>query len=346
MPDKTIARPLGIGFAGCGRISTSHLDAIARLPETVRLVATCDPLLPSAERAAEPAGARAFTDYAELLACNGVDAVMIASPNALHFDMTMQAIAAGKHVLCEKPLAETGAEAASLAEAAERAGVVLAVGHTFRHCDPVRELMRRMPDFGRLLAVEISQCFFWDGPQAPWWAERTPDQGLILSLYAPHALDFVQLVMGADDPVRVHAEAARHQSGWQAEDEAMMLLAYPGRRMASVHISYNQPYLIDRRTLYFDKGVAEIRDGEWLRWNGDVLVEPPEGRIRDAHHMGGRDLSGFFIGQIEEFVLAIEGRPSRSTTGQDAARLINLIDKVRAEVRANSVDAIDPPIAG
>jgi len=62
--------------------------------------------------------------------------------------------------------------------------------------------------------------------------------------------------------------------------------------------------------------------------------------------MGGRDLSGFFIGQIVEFVLAIEGRPSRSTTGHDAARLINLIDRVRAEVRANSVDAIDPPIAG
>lgn len=346
MSEPSTSRPIGIGFAGCGRISKSHLDAIARLPETVRLVATCDPQAQSAKAAAAPAGARAFTDYADMLACQGVEAVMIASPNAYHFDMTMQAIAAGKHVLCEKPLAESGAEARQLADAAEAAGVVMAVGHTFRHGEPVRELMRRMPEFGKLLNIEISQCFFWDGPQAPWWATRTPEEGLILSLYAPHALDFVQLVMGKDDPVRIHAEAARHQSGWQAEDEAMMLLAYPGRRMASVHISYNQPYLMDRRTIYFDKGVAEIRDGEWLTWNGKTLVEPPAGRVQDRHSMGGRDLSGFFIGQIEEFVLAIEGKPSRSTTGHDAARLIELIDKVRAEVRRNSADAIDPPVEG
>ena len=344
MSDDVSPRPIGIALAGCGRISGSHLEAIAALPGELRLVGTCDPVLAVAEQAAARFSAAACTDFADLLALDGVDAVLIASPNALHFEQTMQAIEAGKHVLVEKPLAETGAEARALAEAADRTGVVMAVGHAFRHGDPIRELLRRMPEFGKLLCVELSQCFFWDGPQAPWWADRTPDEGLILSLYAPHALDFVQLVMGADDPLRIHAEGARHQSGWQAEDEAMLLLAYPGRRMASIHISYNQPYLTDRRTLYFDKGVAEIRDGEWLIWNGETLVEPPAGRVIDARRMGGRDLSGFFINQLIEFIAATRSQPNRSPTGHDAARLIDLIDKVRAEVRRNSAGAIDPPL--
>ncbi len=342
MPDT----PLRIGLAGCGRISGSHLAAIKALPDLVTLVATCDPVAAAAEKAAEPFGAAAMTDYDAMLAMDGLDAVLIASPNALHFEQAGKAIAAGKHLLVEKPLSETGEEARQLARNAEAAGVTMAVGHTFRHGEAVRELVRRMPDFGKLLALEVSQCVLWDGPQAPWWADRTPEEGLILSLFAPHPLDFVQLIMGADDPLRVHAEAARHQSGWQAEDEAMIMMAYPNRRMVTVHISYNQPYLTDRRTLYFDRGVAEVRDGEWLYWNGEMLVEPPEGMVTDPSKMGGRDLSHYFTNQITEFVKAVNGQPSASTTGYDAARLIETLDRVRASVRANSADAIDPPVEG
>lgn len=110
--------------------------------------------------------------------------------------MTMAALKAGKHVLVEKPAAETGEDALALAREAEARGLVLAVGHTFRHNEAVRQVEARMPSLGRLLSLEVSMCVRWDGPQAPWWAERKAQDGLILSLFAPHALDFVQLVMG------------------------------------------------------------------------------------------------------------------------------------------------------
>ncbi|MGV3510796.1 MAG: Gfo/Idh/MocA family protein [Novosphingobium sp.] len=338
-------RPLKIAMIGCGRISLSHLDAIAARPQDATVVAVFDSDVYLARKAAARFGASAFTSLDDVLAIAEVDAVLLATPNHLHAVQALAALRAGKHVLVEKPAAETGEDALALAREAETRGLVLAVGHTFRHNEAVRQVEARLQSLGRLLSLEVSMCVRWDGPQAPWWAERKAEDGLILSLFAPHALDFVQLVMGADDPVRVYAEAARLQSGWQGEDEAMIVMAYPGRRMASVHISYNQPTVQDRKTLYFDTGILEIEHGEILRWNDEVIVMPPPGVLGDPRKLGGRSLSHYFEDQIAEFAKAVRGGPHRMPTGYDAARLIVLIDRVRASARANSAaDSIDPPL--
>ena len=336
--------PIGAVLAGCGRISASHLQAIAAQPANWKLIAAVDPHPERAAAAAAPFGALAFTDLSEALALPGVEAAILCSPNTAHAAQAIAALQSGKHVLVEKPLAESGAEARALAAEAEARGLQLAAGHTFRHGPAVRYLQDHWDTFGNLRAVEVSQCVFWDGPQAPWWAERTPDEGLIISLFAPHQLDFIQLAMGHEAPLRVHAEGARHQDGWQGEDEALILLAYPGRRMASLHISYNQQPIHDRKVLFFDKGVLEIRDAETLLWNGKVCVTPAAGSITDAGRMGGRDLSHYFRTQLGEFAQAIRGQPHRCAKGTEAAGVIELIDRVRASIRTNSREAIDPPL--
>lgn len=338
--------PLGIALVGCGRISAAHLAAIAAQPETLRLIATVDHGIERAKAAAAPFGAAAFATLDEALALPQVEAVIVCSPNAAHVGHARTALEAGRHVLVEKPLAETSAEAGELADMADARGLALVAGHTFRHGPAVRYLQDHMAEFGRLRAVEVSQCVFWDGPQAPWWAERTPEQGLILAMFAPHPLDFIQLVMGADDPMRVHAEGARHQDGWQAEDEVMAMMAYPDRRMVSLHISYNQQPVHDRKVLFFDNGVLEIVDSETLLWNGEARVSPATGTMDAPGRMGGRDLSFYFRTQLDEFAKAARGLPHRCATGRDAARLMALIERVLASVRENSADAIDPrPVA-
>lgn len=334
--------PLSLALVGCGRISGAHLEAVAAVPEQVRLAAVVDPDLARAQAAGAPFGASAYDTMEPVLADPAIDAVLIASPNALHADQALAALRAGKHVLVEKPAAETAAQAAALSAEAKERGLILLAGHTFRHNAAVRHLVDNFASFGKLLSLQVTWCVRWNGPQAPWWAERTPEEGLILSLFAPHALDFVQLVMGADDPLRIHAEAARHQTGWQGEDEAMILLAYPGRRMAQVHISYNQPHVLDRKTLFFDKGVAEILHGEILTWNGKVVVDAAPGVIADPHAMGGRTYAHYFKDQLADFAAAIGGARPRSATAGEVARLIALLDAVKASVRTNSAEAIDP----
>ena len=102
---------IGLLLVGCGRISAAHLSAVAELDPAFRLVATVDPDLTAAQSAAGPFGASAFADMADALDQPGIDAVLIASPNGMHFEQAKAAIEAGKHVLVEKPLAETGAQA-------------------------------------------------------------------------------------------------------------------------------------------------------------------------------------------------------------------------------------------
>ncbi|WP_310532294.1 Gfo/Idh/MocA family oxidoreductase [Novosphingobium sp.] len=336
----------GVVLVGCGRISASHLRAIAELPEDYRLIATVDRDIGRADEAAAPFGAMALASLDHALALPGVTCVILCTPNGDHAQQAMASLKAGKHVLVEKPLAETGEQARALATEAQRQDLVLAAGHTFRHCAPVNYLLDHVAELGRLRAVEVSSCVFWDGPQAPWWAERTPEEGLIVSLFAPHSLDFIQLAMGDVAPTRVHAEGARHQSGWQGEDEAMIVLAYPGRRMATLHLSYNQLPIHDRKVLFFEKGVMEIIHGETLLWNGAPVIVPPPGMVTDPGRMGGRDLAHYFRGQLAEFAKAMRREGHRCPSGAEAALGIELLDRVRASLRANSAEEIDPPPKG
>ncbi len=325
---------MGIALVGCGRISASHLAAIAALPALCRLVAVVDPDAARAAAVAGQYGVRAFTDLAAVLELPEVEAVCICTPNELHTAQTLQALAAGRHVLLEKPMAETYADAQIMADAADRTDRILALGHTFRHSAPIRYLQDHRAAYGRLRAVEISQCFFWDGPQAPWWASRTPAQGLILSLLAPHALDFAQLAMGDEDPSSIHALATRHQAEWAAEDEAMILLGYPSGCMTSLHLSYNQPNIVDRKMLCFEHATVVIEGSDTLIIEGQKILGPPPGNAeRDRM---GRDLSEFFETQLAAFVDAVRGRPHRSVLHREALRLTALVQSVLASALANS----------
>ena len=326
--------PVSVAVIGCGRISKSHLDAMQAQPHLARVVVVADTDAARAQATAQRHGVRvSTTDVDAALAHPDVEAVLICTPNSLHTTHTLQALAAGKHVLLEKPMAENAADARRMADAAAAASRVLALGHTFRHSNAVRLMQDRFAEFGQLLALEVSQCVFWDGPQAPWWRDLTPEQGVILSLFAPHAIDFTQLVM-RDDPLRVHVETARHQHGWQGEDEAMILLGYPGQRMASIHVSYNQRRVIDRKILSFDRGVLRVEDGEWLYWNDELLVSGDDDPAQ-LRRMGGRDLSAAFRTQFAEFARAVRGLPNRSVLHEEAWRQSQLLDRVRAAARAS-----------
>ncbi|MEA2583178.1 MAG: hypothetical protein QOF33_1263, partial [Thermomicrobiales bacterium] len=127
-------RPLRVGVIGAGTIALSaHLPAIARLKGRVELVAIADVRAEVAERAAARYGAEAaYGDYRQLLDRTDIDLVDICTPEFLHAEQTIAAAAAGKHVLCEKPMAATVAEADAMLDACRRAGVRLMIAHSRR----------------------------------------------------------------------------------------------------------------------------------------------------------------------------------------------------------------------
>src|SRR5688500_1024467 len=116
---------LGIALIGCGGISlANHLPGFALCRAHARVVALCDTNGDDLAKAAAQSEIRAtFTNFREAIVHPGVDAVVIATPNVTHAAIALAAFEAGKHVLCEKPLAMNHAEAAAMLRSAETAGV-------------------------------------------------------------------------------------------------------------------------------------------------------------------------------------------------------------------------------
>jgi predicted dehydrogenase len=142
---------LGAALVGTGFIGPVHVEALRRLNRPVVGVLGSSPA--RSQAAARSLGIpRAYGNFAELLGDPSVQVVHLASPNRLHFEQCRQALAAGKHVLCEKPLAMTVAETAELAALAERTPHVAAVCYNVRYYPLCREVHQRIRD-GQLGAV-------------------------------------------------------------------------------------------------------------------------------------------------------------------------------------------------
>ena len=133
MSDKRIVK---VAIIGCGGIAFGkHMPSLSKL-DNVELVAFCDIIEERAQRAAKEYGtedAKVYTDYKELLKDETIELVHVCTPNKSHADITVAALESGKHVMCEKPMAKTAADARRMLEAAKRTGKKLTIGYQGRH---------------------------------------------------------------------------------------------------------------------------------------------------------------------------------------------------------------------
>ncbi len=132
-----MAKKLRIGIIGCGGIANGkHMPALKNCSDLAEMVYFCDLVLERAEAAAKKFGipdAKVCTDYKELLADETIDVVHVCTPNRSHSFITVDALEAGKHVMCEKPMAINSEEAQKMLDAAKRTGKKLTIGYQNRH---------------------------------------------------------------------------------------------------------------------------------------------------------------------------------------------------------------------
>lgn len=125
-------KKLRVGIIGCGGIANGkHMPNIAKIPEA-EMVAFCDLIPERAEKAKADYGtpeAKVYSDYKELLKDGTIDVVHVCTPNRSHSFITIDALEAGKNVMCEKPMAKTVEEARAMVEAAKRTGKKLTIGY-------------------------------------------------------------------------------------------------------------------------------------------------------------------------------------------------------------------------
>jgi len=228
-----------VGLIGCGAIARrEHLPAFKASPDA-DVVAFASRSLGSAEAAAgEYGGGKVFEDWRELVESD-IDAVDICSPNASHAEQAVAAAKAGKHVLVEKPMACTVAEADAMIAAAREAGVVLQVAHNMRYVPAVvaaRDEVARGA-IGELVGARVafghSGPYNW-APEASWFHDPALSGGGALIDLGIHAIDFTRYVT-RDEITEV--AAILHGEG-PVEDAAHVLMKFASGATGSLQSSW------------------------------------------------------------------------------------------------------------
>jgi predicted dehydrogenase len=240
MNDADDARnTLRFGLIGCGDIGVVRAAALER--STSRLAAVSDIDEAKADAIAQRAGVPAHADWHALVERDDVDAVIIATPPALHMEMCLAALEAGKHVLCEKPLARTVEECRTMVDAADSAGRVLATGFNYRFYPSfarAREILES-GRIGRLSHIRAYAGYSATGHNQPWVHDAAVVGGGALHDNGIHLIDTVRWFLGEVEDVT--GRATDHVWGWgRAEDNGFLLLRGPERRIATVHASWTE----------------------------------------------------------------------------------------------------------
>lgn len=204
------------------------------------LVTVCDWQVDrlSAARLAYP-WIQVTADYADVVADSAIDVVAIATPAATHYELAMFALRAGKHVLVEKPMALSGADAQNMAEEAERHERVLMVDHTFVYTSAVRKLRELVIDgsLGKLYcydSVRVNLGLFQHDVNVLWDL-------------AVHDVAIMDYVLGVQ-PIGVSAVGIAHITG-QHEDLVYLTLFFEGGLLGHVHVSWLSPVKLRRTFL-------------------------------------------------------------------------------------------------
>lgn len=192
---------LKIGFIGCGGIANQkHLPGMSQQTEHVDLCAFCDLIPERAEKAAKEFGtpdAKVYTDYHELLADPTIDAVHVLTPNIAHCEITVAALEAGKHVLCEKPMAATPEDAQKMLDARDRTGKMLTIGYQYRHFHE-NNVARKVVADGWLGDIYYAEATYLRRRGVPTWGvftDKSKQGGGPLIDIGTHALDLTLFLM-------------------------------------------------------------------------------------------------------------------------------------------------------
>jgi phthalate 4,5-cis-dihydrodiol dehydrogenase len=227
---------LGIGVIGLGRVSNKILQAFGHVPG-VHLAGAADLRASAREIFEQKFGLPTYPTAEKLCAAREVDVVWVATPNTAHRDNVIAACRAGKHVICEKPMAVTAADCEEMIRAADSSGVqILMVSKVLE--GPVRA-MRDIVESGRLGRVfQINTLVYTDWLQRP----RLPDElktelaGGILFRQGPHAIDIQRYIVGKS-MTSVRAVTGRMDSNFASEGHVSAMFLFDGGAVGNATIN-------------------------------------------------------------------------------------------------------------
>jgi 1,5-anhydro-D-fructose reductase (1,5-anhydro-D-mannitol-forming) len=326
------------GLIGASTIAAQHMIAAIRANggDAVAVMSA------SADRAAtfarDHAIAHGTSRLDDLLGSDDVDAVYISTTNELHRDQVFAAAAAGKHVLCEKPLALTLDDARAMVERCRARGVVMGTNHHLRNAATHRAMREAIKAgrIGRPLFARVFHAVYLPPNLQGWRIEKPEAGGGVILDITVHDADTLRFVLD-DEPVAVTAMTSRGGMGREGlEDGVMGALRFASGLVAQFHDAFTTRYATTGFEVHGEAGSLIGTDCMTQAPKGDIVLRSKDGETRLAI-----DHENLYARSVRLFQEAVAGRGSPAASGEDGIKSLSVALSTREAARAGRETAID-----
>lgn len=324
-----------VAIAGCGGIAAlRHIPAIKRL-DNAEITAYYDKLPERAEAYAKTYGGRFYSTYKELLENSDIDAVIICTAARSHCELSVRALEAGKHVLCEKPMAVTAKDAMTMIEAAERARVKLMISHNQRRYEPhrkARELIAageigRLITFRTFLGIKGPEYSSASRQNHGYFSRELSGRGVMADV-GSHRIDLMRYITGGEYK-RVFSFTPTLEKKKQdgipidVDDNAFTIVEMDHGVVGVIITSWTSMSGNDRMSFFYGtEGVITLYGADY-----PVVLEKKDGTRIHFDAEENPPQSETLLTDIDQlFIQCIENDSEPLITGKDGLAVIRVLD--------------------
>lgn len=348
-----------VGIIGTGGISNEHINAYLK-NEDVELYAFCDINEERVNAMANKYGVdKIYTDMNEMLKLEELDAVSVCTWNSAHAPCTIAALNAGKHVLCEKPMATSAKEAIAMEEAAKKNEKLLMIGFVRRFgndCSILKDFIGN--DYFGDIYYSKATYLRRNGNPGGWFGDQSRSGGGPLIDLGVHVIDLVRYLLGNPKPISVYgatfrklydrsnlktgkaytASGAEEGSVCDVEDLASAMIRFDNGAVLTIEASFSLNIKNDQGTieLFGTKGGAKL-DPEL------EMYTETNGYMADVQLKASTALNfdGLFANEMNHFVSCIKNQNSCISTAQDGIEIMRILDAIYESARIGHEVVLD-----
>ncbi len=328
-------------IVGCGRIAERHAQYISNL---ATLVAVCDVKQERASAFSKRYGCQPYTDLDELLSKEkNVDVISVCTPNGLHAEHSIKALKAGKHVLCEKPMAITSKDCDAMIREAEKAQRRLFIVKQNRFNPPIVALKKVIDEgwLGKIVDVQLNCYWNRDAAyykQSDWKGTKKLDGGTLYTQFS-HFIDLLYWFVGDVKSVQASLANTLHSGIIEFEDTGIVLLKFANGALGTINYTVNsyKKNMEGSITVFGEKGTVKV-GGQYL----NVLeYQHIDGyQIKDMPESAPANDYGFYQGSMSNHdkvyanvIDVLLKNASIATSGSEGQKTVGIIERIYASAR-------------
>lgn len=324
-----------VGIVGSGFEADIHAASLAMLAEEAEVTAVASPTPGHARALADRYGIRdAYTGYREMLRDPDIEMVTIAAPNRLHAEITVACAEAGKHVVCEKPLAMTLEEAERMVDACRRRGVLLMYAEELLFTPKYVKAkeMAGQGAFGRVYLVKQSEKHF--GPHSAWFWDVNQSGGGVFMDMGCHGVCFCWWFLGRPAIRSVYCQMGTHVHAdkTEGEDDSLCILEFAGGAVGLVENSWARRGGMDDRVEVFGEGgctYANLHMGNALptysEYGYGYAVEKAPATVGWSYPVFDELWNYGFPQEMRHFARCVRGKETPVCTGEDGLAVMEVL---------------------